>query len=174
MVVFLKFLQCCLVTLPSLVNEMVSNETGDVDGDGEPEFPTSSEFSTSCGCSTTTDIDTGTTDSPGSVTCNEGQAFHITSTAVPEAASCYSDTGLSFEDEVAYSDTGTTDLPQNVVQAFANGETGAPDVSASPTHVLCVDRTQHPTSKVLIRATAWCLITGLGRRFVYCSTAGLW
>ena len=44
---------------------MFFTEPGDVDGDGEPEFPTSSQFSTSCGCSTstvsTTDIGTEST-----------------------------------------------------------------------------------------------------------------
>ena len=44
---------------------MFFTETGDVDGDGEPDFPTSSQFSTSCGCSTstvsTTDIGTEST-----------------------------------------------------------------------------------------------------------------
>ena len=53
---------------------------------------------------------------------------------MPEVAGCYSDTGSTNENEVYYSETGTTDAQQNVVGAFDLGETGAPDVSASQPH----------------------------------------
>ena len=53
---------------------------------------------------------------------------------MPEVAGCYSDTGSTNENEIYYSETGTTDTPQYIVAAFDLGETGAPDVSASQLH----------------------------------------
>ena len=53
---------------------------------------------------------------------------------MPEVAGCYSDTGSTNENEIYYSETGTTDAQQNIVGAFDLGETGAPDVSASQPH----------------------------------------
>ena len=131
---------------------MPFTETGDVDGDGEPEFPTSSQFSTSCGCSTstvsttdigtettnttdigietttTTDIGTETTTESGSATCDEGESFAITSTLLPDVAGCYTDTSIEANDEVFYTETGTVGPGQNIVQAF-EFEVNASDVS---------------------------------------------
>ena len=53
---------------------------------------------------------------------------------MPEVAGCYSDTGSTNENEVYYSETGTTDTQQNIVGALDLGETGAPDVSTSQPH----------------------------------------
>ena len=86
----------------------VYSETGDVDGDGELEFPTSSQFSTSCGCSTTTvsttDIGTETTTTTEigtetttttdistettTTSCAEGDPFTISSSVFPSLEGC--------------------------------------------------------------------------------------
>ncbi|CAN0386182.1 unnamed protein product, partial [Ascophyllum nodosum] len=55
-------------------------------------------------------------------------SFTVVSTIVPEVAGCYSDTGSTNENEIYYSETGTTDAQQNIVGAFDLGETGAPDI----------------------------------------------
>ena len=117
----------------------VYSETGDVNDDGVlNELPTASQFSTSCGCLTTTvtttDIDpetTSTTES-GSAACNDGGSFTITSTVLPDVDGCYSDTGDVSENEAVYSETGTDNLGQNAVVAVNFGDDSAQDVSAKP------------------------------------------
>lgn len=105
-----------------------------MDGNDNYVAPTSSQFSTTCGCSTPT----ATAADP---TCNEGQSFTITSTVVPEAAGCYSDTGVVVEDEALYSETGTDNLPQNFVVAFDAGDADSPDVSKRELRMRVIPRT---------------------------------
>ena len=136
---------CGILTIRyiSPADKSFSPKTGDVDGDGESEFPTASQFSTSCGCLTTTittttiGTETTTTTESGSATCNEGGSFTITSTAFPEVVGCYSDTGTLTENEVGYTEAGTSDAGQNAVVAVNIGEDSAQDVSAKPERLHC-------------------------------------
>ncbi|CAN0404328.1 unnamed protein product, partial [Ascophyllum nodosum] len=114
------------------------------DSTSDSVLATTEELSVSCGCSsptaTTTDSATVTTTPTDIVTnatsttdtsvtpCTAGESFTVVSTIVPEVAGCYSDTGSTNENEVYYSETGTTDAQQNVVGALDLGETGAPDI----------------------------------------------
>ena len=89
--------------------------------------------------------------------CAAGNPFTVVSTIVPEVAGCYSDTGSTNENEVYYSETGTTDTPQNIVGAFDLGEAGTPDVSASLPSVCCPTVRRHEyltTSMLSIRTRA--------------------
>ena len=108
---------------------MISCKTGDVDGNGNFISPTSSQFSTTCGCSTSS-----TGDTPVASTCDDGESFTVTSSFVPEVAGCYSDTGIDVEGAALYSETGTDNLQQIFVYSFDVGTSTSPDVSKREFH----------------------------------------
>ncbi|CAM9997776.1 unnamed protein product, partial [Ascophyllum nodosum] len=97
------------------------------------DIGTETTTTTNIGTETTTTTDTGTetTSTPettNSATCNEGESLTITSTVFPEVVGCYSGTGTLNENEVVYTETGTTDDGQNGVVARNIGEDSAPDI----------------------------------------------
>lgn len=99
-------------------------------------YPTLSEFSTFCGCSSTSSDDTPViedtpTPSPVSstATCTEGDSFRISSPAIPEVEGCYYDSGHIVNGVVLYTVTGTPDYGQLIMVGAIPDSTEPDNVS---------------------------------------------
>lgn len=104
---------------------------GDTNGDGSYQSVSTGAFSIACGC----DGDTEFADAGATASCEPGESFTITSSALSQLGGCYADTGLVSgpDDETLYSPVDDPETGDGVVVSSSGAEDES-DVSTWSIH----------------------------------------